>query len=72
MTNKHSEPPPLDDITKITIGTTNATSNVLPVTLTEFAARVKGEDVLLNWLTNTETNADYFVIEQTSAMIPEY
>ena len=41
-------------------------SAVLPVELVEFRANLRGETVVLNWTTLSETNNDYFTIEHSS------
>lgn len=42
-----------------------ASSVILPVELTEFKAELKGENTLLNWITATEINTDYYYIEKS-------
>ena len=41
------------------------TSPVLPVELIEFTANRNGNDVMLNWITATEMNNDYFEIQRS-------
>ncbi len=48
-----------------TVGTTNL-SQVLPVTLQSFTGHLRENDILLNWITLTELNNDYFVVEKSS------
>ena len=42
------------------------TSPVLPVELIEFTANRNGKDVMLNWVTATETNNDFFEIQRSA------
>ncbi len=43
----------------------NGLSEVLPIELVEFTAECSAESVELNWLTATERNNDYFVVERS-------
>lgn len=48
----------------VTFGT-KTNSNPLPVELMEFTAKCHDKFVEINWLTATETNSDYFVLEHS-------
>ncbi|MEI6021619.1 MAG: T9SS type A sorting domain-containing protein [Bacteroidota bacterium] len=47
------------------IGTRNKINSPLPITFVDFTAEAKGEEVLLNWVTLTEKNSDYFTVEKS-------
>jgi len=49
----------------ITLGTVDQTNTPLPITLTEFTARLNGDQVILEWTTASEINNDRFEIERT-------
>jgi len=40
-------------------------NSVLPVTLTDFAAKADGNSICLNWTTASEQNNDYFTVEKS-------
>jgi hypothetical protein len=49
----------------------NATSSsILPVELLTFTAKIDRNSIILNWITASETNNDYFVIEKTPDFKP--
>jgi len=48
------------------IGSVNAISSPLPVTLVYFTGQVVNGVVVLHWETATETNNDYFVVERSA------
>lgn len=41
---------------------------LLPVTLSDFSATLKGNVVLLNWVTSSESNTKYFTVERSNNM----
>jgi hypothetical protein len=43
----------------------DATNNSLPIELTDFNVHVKNNSVVVNWITATETNNDYFTLERS-------
>jgi hypothetical protein len=47
-------------------GTVSVTNLPLPVTFESFDAKVKGCEVLLNWITSTERNNDVFKVERSA------
>jgi autotransporter-associated beta strand protein len=44
----------------------DATNQSLPIELTDFSTKAKKESVIINWTTATETNNDYFTLEQST------
>jgi hypothetical protein len=52
-----------NDFEVFTIG---ARSDALPVTLVDFEARKESNTAILNWITTSETDSDYFLIEQSN------
>lgn len=42
--------------------------NPLPITLTSFTGKWNNGNVLLNWITQSETNNDYFIVERSKDM----
>ncbi len=48
-----------------TVGTTNTTTTPLPVQLVSFSAKASDEQVDLSWVTESELNNDYFVVESS-------
>jgi hypothetical protein len=55
----------ISSFSPFTFGSTNATSNPLPIKLLEFKASQKKNVVNLDWITATETNNAYFTVEKT-------
>jgi len=49
-----------------TFGTTDNTTNPLPIKLLSFTAKPKQKTVILNWTTASEKNNDYFIIEKST------
>lgn len=49
-----------------TLGATDLTINPLPVTLAEFTGRVDNETNILEWITSSELNNDYFELQRSS------
>jgi hypothetical protein len=50
------------DNANVTFGSTNKTTNPLPIQLLSFTAQCSDNDVLIEWSTATEENNDYFTI----------
>ncbi len=44
---------------------TSYSSSVLPIELSRFDAQVTGQNVILNWATETETNNEKFIVERS-------
>lgn len=55
----------LSSFSPITLASTTNNDNPLPVTLLDFTAQKKDEGVLLEWITATEENSDFFAIERS-------
>ena len=56
----------IDDNMRFTLGTANALSTPLPIELISFSAKpTNNGDVLLDWITASEINNDYFTIERS-------
>ncbi|MFZ6012633.1 MAG: T9SS type A sorting domain-containing protein [Bacteroidota bacterium] len=49
-----------------TFGSESALGNPLPITLTDFTARLIGDEVDLRWITAQEINNDFFTIEKSA------
>jgi len=47
------------------LGNASGGGNVLPIELVSFTAKPFDGDVALNWITSTEKNNDYFVVERS-------
>jgi hypothetical protein len=64
----HWSPPAANQGFNIIWNLTNGASLdcvVLPIELTNFTGRYDGDDVILNWETQSETNNDYFTVERS-------
>ena len=55
----------LKSTSDITLSCTDFTNNMLPIELVSFNARLKGSEVLLEWVTESEVNNDRFEIEHS-------
>jgi hypothetical protein len=53
-------------LTGVTITVTNLGVSALPITLTSFTARPKGDQVMVEWETATELNNDYMAVERSA------
>lgn len=47
------------------LGIISNTTTVLPIELLSFTAKELNENVVLNWVTSSERNADYFLVERS-------
>ncbi len=57
---------PMNQTRYITIGSINATTTpLLPIELLSFDAQLRNQDVLLEWVTVSEINNDYFTVERS-------
>ena len=52
--------------TNITLSCTDFTNNMLPIELISFDARLRGNEVLFDWVTETEVNNERFEIEHSA------
>ncbi|MCF0051744.1 T9SS type A sorting domain-containing protein [Dyadobacter sp. LJ53] len=71
-TNKSSADPILDNVhetgewTNVSFITATSSGSVLPVTLVDFVAAQREDDIVLTWSTSFEANSDFFEIQHST------